>query len=239
MYREPNSTYYRRLDWLESTSAHNASPPTRVPRWGGWRYVGDGRIRTGRRAAGPLYHQPAGQAGGIGCFSNSDLPNRLIAADVAQLEAQGRLLAAQRAVPKGFCPGAIQEDETVFVDLDLAVGMPRALGGGAVGADVLDELQPALADRDRLVRLFGAAVLPGLLVEGIDLLQDAVTDKGVNGNAVPAARVAAVGPDMERDLVPTTTSSSRVLRSRSSICTVVLSSSAIKRRISASSVISI
>ena len=90
--------------------------------------------------------------------STSNLPHRLVPADIADLQPQRFLLAADRTVPEVLGFLAVLDDKAVLVDLDLTVGVPLALGGGAVQTQVLDQLQAGVADLDGLEGLLGGGV---------------------------------------------------------------------------------
>ena len=80
--------------------------------------------------------------------------------------------------------------------------MPRAISGGAVKAQILDQFQPLLADFNGLEGLLGRGVHAGFVVELRDLLQHAVTDKAVDYHLPAAEEVIMDFRAMERCLVP-------------------------------------
>lgn len=69
------------------------------------------------------------------------LPNRFIATNIADFHAKWFFIAADTAVPKLFGFIAVNDNKSVFINLDLAVGMPLAFGCSAVNAQKLNKLQ--------------------------------------------------------------------------------------------------
>lgn len=129
------------------------------------------------------------------------LPHRLVPADIANFQPQGLLVAADRRVPQILRLFAVENDVALLGELDLAVGVPLALGRGAVEAEVFNQLQPVLADEDFLKRLFLRRAHTSLVVELGDLLRHAVADKAVNGNDVALEQRIVCFVNMESHLV--------------------------------------
>lgn len=119
-------------------------------------------------------------------------PHRLIPADIADFQPEGWFVSADFAVPELLGFGAIEDDVAVFVDLDFGVGVPLALGGGAIEAEELDQLEALLADLNGLIGLFRGGVQGGGAVELVDFAQDAVADEAIDGDG-PTAEEIVVG----------------------------------------------
>ena len=94
-------------------------------------------------------------------------------------------VAGDGAVPEGFGLAAVTDDIAELVDLDLAVGVPFARGGGAVQAQEFDQFQALVADFDGLEALLAGVELafPVIL---FNLAHDPVAEELVHSDA-PAA----------------------------------------------------
>ena len=114
------------------------------------------------------------------------MPDRFVPADVTDFQAQGLVRAADGGVPEFFCFLPITDDEAVLVNFDFAVGMPGAFRGGAVHADVFDQLQTGVAYLDGGELLFSIGCEHIFVVEVQELLGNPVAGKAVNGGQ-PAA----------------------------------------------------
>ena len=80
-------------------------------------------------------------------------PHRLIPTDIADYQAERQFIGADFAVPELLGFGAVEDDVAVLIDFDFSIGVPLALGSGAIEAEELDQLEALLADLDGLFRL--------------------------------------------------------------------------------------
>lgn len=119
-------------------------------------------------------------------------PHRLIPTDIADFQAEGRFVGADFAFPELLGFGVVEDDIAVFIDFDFGVGVPLALGGGAIEAEELDQLEALLADLNGLIGLFRGGVQGGSAVELVDFAEDAVAGEAVDGDG-PAAEEIVVG----------------------------------------------
>ena len=120
------------------------------------------------------------------------LPQRFVAADVADFQAKRFLFATDTTVPKLFSFIAVDDNKAVFVDLDLAIGMPLAIGCGAVNTQELDELQAVLADFNRFIRLLCRRVEKCLLIELVNFRKNSVADEFVNRYSISTEKILVV-----------------------------------------------
>ena len=100
--------------------------------------------------------------------------HRLVAADVAEAEAEGLLGTGDGAVPVFVGLGSVEPDEPELVDQDLRVGMPCTGLAGAIDRNGLDHLKPCLGDLDLLELLAGLLIQEATLVEFGDFAADAI-----------------------------------------------------------------
>ena len=115
----------------------------------------------------------------------SHLPLRLVAADVADLQAEGLMLRGDAAIPEGLGFGAVLDDIAQLVDLDLGIGMPGTGGRRAIQAEIFDQLQALVADVDGLIGLLGS-VLGCREIEILDLLHHPIAEEMVDHHGIPA-----------------------------------------------------
>ena len=107
------------------------------------------------------------------------MPLRLVAADVADLQAKGLLQRDDAAVPEGLGFGSVLDDIAQLVDLDLLIGVPGAGGCRAIQAEKFDQLQTLVADLDGLIGLLGS-VLGCREIEILDLLHHPIAEDTVD-----------------------------------------------------------
>ena len=100
--------------------------------------------------------------------------HRLVAADVAEAEAEGFLGTGDGAVPVFVGLGSVEPDEPELVDQYLRVGMPCSGLASAINRNGLDHLQSRLGDLDLLELLAGLLILEAALVELGDFAADTV-----------------------------------------------------------------
>ena len=92
--------------------------------------------------------------------------HRLVAADVADLQAQRLLGSIDFGIPKVLCLLTVEDDVTELVDFDFCIAMPLTFCRCAVNGEVFDCFQTFFTDSDR-IELF---LLVGTHVLGVEVI---------------------------------------------------------------------